>query len=153
MIELRILKKTADLNLDSILFKVFNKKSVQKFIESLNREQLAESVDARGIQLSYIDRNGNERTSYSPLTEKLSGGKKKVGQPFNLKDTGEFYKSIKAFPELKGIEITADADKEDDNLFQKFGKDIVGLTYENLQKLIEFIKPLFIEVVRKELLS
>lgn len=149
--DLPILKKAIGLNFDSFFSKIWKSKSVQDYIELLNKEQLRRSEDSKGVQLSYKDAKGNIRTGYSPLTAKLSKGRKKIGQPFNLFDTGEFYRSIKASPELKGVDIDADFIKEDTNLADKFGKDIIGLTDENLQKLQEFIKPIVILNLKKEL--
>ena len=149
--DLPILKKAVGLNFDSFFFKIWQSKSVQFFIEELNKSQLKKSIDSKGIQLSYKDAKGTLRTGYSPLTQKLSGGRKKAGQPFNLFDTGNFYKSIKAMPELKGLDIGADFIKEDDNLEEKFGKNILGLTDENIEKLKEFIKPIILLNLKKEL--
>jgi hypothetical protein len=149
--DLPILKKAIGLNFDSFFYNIWRSKAVQTYIEFLNKDQLKRSEDSKGVQLSYKDNNGNVRTGYSPLTAKLSKGRKKIGQPFNLFDTGEFYKSIKATPELKGVDLDADFQKEDTNLEKKFGKDIIGLTDENLQKLQEFIKPIVILNLRKEL--
>jgi len=149
--DLSILKKAVGLNFDSFFFKIWQSKSVQIFIEELNKSQLKNSIDSKGVQLSYKDAKGNLRTGYSPLTQKLSGGRKKAGQPFNLFDTGKFYKSIKAMPELKGLDIDADFIKEDVNLEEKFGKDIIGLTNENIEKLKEFIKPIILLNLKKEL--
>lgn len=151
--DLPILKKAIEIDFDSFFLKVLENKEVAKFIEDLNKEQLSQSIDSRGIKLSYEDFDGNERTGYSYLTEKISKGKKKRGQPFTLYDTGDFYNSIKAMPELGGLEIIADPNKEDDNLFDKFGKDIIGLTYENLQKLQEFVKPIVQKELRRYLLQ
>lgn len=151
MSDLPILKKAIGLNFDSFFSNIWKSKSVQNYIELLNKEQLRRSEDSKGVQLSYKDVKGNIRTGYSPLTAKLSKGRKKIGQPFNLFDTGEFYRSIKATPELKGVDIDAYFQKEDTNLEKKFGKDIIGLTDENLQKLQEFIKPIIILNLKKEL--
>ena len=54
-------------------------------------------------------------------------------------------------PELKGLDIDADFIKEDVNLEEKFGKDIIGLTNENIEKLKEFIKPIILLNLKKEL--
>lgn len=151
--DIPILKRATTINLDVIMLKVFDNEKVQDFIEDLNKEQLQQSIDSKGERLSYVDAKGRTRTGYSPLTAKLSGGKKKIGQPFNLFDTGEFYKSIKLSPELNGVEITANPIKEDDNLFKKFGEDIIGLTEQSINLLQEFIKPIFIEEVRAYLLQ
>ena len=152
ILEFEILNRAASINLDVVLDSVFKKEVVQNFVETLNKEQLESSIDREGEQLSYVDAKGNKRTGYSPLTAKLSGGKKKIGQPFNLFDTGDFYKSISADLETNGIKLTANPIKEDANLFEKFGEEIIGLTEENLQRFIDFIRPIFVQEVRKILL-
>jgi len=167
--DLPILKRAIRLNFDSFFLKIWQSKSVQNYIELLNKEQLKRSEDKKGVKLSYKDAKGNIRTGYSPLTEELSKGRKKAGQPFNLFDTGEFYKSIKASPELKGVDIGADFIKKSDlndidkialermgesadtDLEKKFGKDIIGLSNENIQKLREFIKPIIVLNLKKEI--
>lgn len=151
MFDFPILKKAVELDFNSFFLKIWDNKSVQVYIEILNKEQLSRSIDSNSVQLSYEDAKGNIRTGYSPLTAKLSKGRKKVGDSFNLRDTGEFYKSIKAMPELKGFEITADYQKDDTKLNEKFGEAIIGLTDESIQKLQEFIKPIIFLNIRKEL--
>lgn len=73
-----------------------------------------------------------DRTTYSLFDEKGRGGK-----PYTLNDTGEFWDSFKVIVGQGKITITADPIKDSDNLFDIYGKDIVGLTDENLQILID----------------
>lgn len=73
-----------------------------------------------------------DRTTYSLFDQKGRGGK-----PYTLRDTGEFWDSFKIIVGQGKITITADPIKDTDNLFDIFGKDIVGLTEENLQVLID----------------
>lgn len=152
ILDIPILKRATSINLDEIMLKVFDNDKVQEYIENLNKEQLQEGIDSKGDELSYIDHNGRERTGYSRVTELITKGKKKAGSHFTLFDTGDFYKSIKLMPELNGVTITANPIKEDENLFKKFGNDIIGLTQESVQLLQEFIKPIFIQEVRMYLL-
>lgn len=146
-----ILERATTINIDVVLSKVFKRRAVKTFIENLNKKQLKGSVDANNERLSYIDAEGNEHIGYSPSTAKSSRGKKKVGEPYNLFDTGEFYKSIKAIPELNGVDLISNPIGYDVYLYRKFGNDIVGLTQENILLLQEFIKPIFQKEVRKYL--
>jgi hypothetical protein len=69
------------------------------------------------------------------------GEKRKKGQPTDrvtLKDTGDFYSSFQVLPFKGGFIIDADPIKEDTNLFDRYGEDILGLNDENLQLIIKF---------------
>ena len=76
---------------------------------------------------------------YSKATESINP-KKKAGSHFTFKDTGDFFRSFGLTYESDGIVINADGQKKNDNLFVKYGDNILGLTDENLQKLINEIK-------------
>lgn len=85
---------------------------------------------------------------YSYATEFLSNGKKRAGDPFNLNDTGAFWASFEVKVSQGFITIDADGDKGDDDLFDKYGIEILGLTDDNLQILIEDAKKLYEEYYR-----
>ena len=96
--------------------------------------------DSKGVKLSDIGGN------YSPLTVKI---KKVKGQPTNrvtLLDTGAFYGTfkVKALPS-GDFEITANPRKDNDNLFDDWGEDIVGLQEENLKKILEMIEQIILD--------
>ena len=76
--------------------------------------------------------------TYSPLTEILSGGRKKAGEKYNLFDTGDFYRSMFVSVLANEILITANDGKMLDQKW--YNKYILGLTDENLQKLIFKVK-------------
>jgi len=153
MIELKILERAMTINLEIVLSKVFKRREVLRFIEKLNKRQLKDDhVDSKNVQLQYKDAKGKVRIGYSPLTQKLSGGRKKAGDPFTLFDTGDFFKSIKAIPELADVEIVSNPIKDNTNLYKKFGKNIVGLDEKSIKELQEFIKPIFQQEVRTYLL-
>jgi|TARA_R100000084_G_scaffold38927_1_gene15681 hypothetical protein len=84
---------------------------------------------------------------YSPLTEILSGGRKKAGSPYNLFDTGAFYRSMFVSVLTNELLITADDRKMLDQ--EWYSKAILNLTDENLQKLIFQVKIKYIKYVRK----
>ena len=69
----------------------------------------------------------------------------------DLNLTGEFYDSITANLTRDSIEIDGEGQKPDQNLFTVFGDDIVGLTEENLQFIIEQIKEGYLTYVHKTL--
>ena len=96
----RLFQNSLKLDLDEIVFEIYQDKEVQEFILDLNRkDQLFE----RGI-----DSLGKELDGYSPNTEtrlnadranlfryKGSVKKKIAGEPAFLFDEGEFYESFK----------------------------------------------------------
>lgn len=143
----KLLTKTEKYNVDKILFEVWSNPKVQIYVEQLNTEgqntsQLYEQgINSLGITLG----------EYSPFTvqEKLHGDGDRRIDHVTLKDTGDFYESVIMSPFTKGFRIDADAQKDDDNLFKIYGKEILGLTDENLQLLIEFIRPFYISATEK----
>ena len=86
---------------------------------------------------------------YSPLTEILSGGRKKAGTPYTLFDTGDFYRSMFVNVLANEILITANDTKMLDQDW--YTKHILGLNDENLQKLIYKVKENYIKYIRKVL--
>lgn len=126
-----------------IFKEVLDNKVIKALIVRLNtEEQLGkDKTDSLGAHLG----------TYSHATELLSGGKKKQGQFIDLKDTGDFYASWKVKVFERFISIDANPIKEDTNLFDEYGLDVLGLTDDNLQILIDETKKLYIEYYRKNL--
>lgn len=111
----------------------------RKIIELNTQRQLGdEGIDALGNILGF----------YSIVTEFMSNGAKKAGDPYTLNDTGAFWASFDVQVLQGHISINANGQKDTDNLFDKFGIDILGLTDENLQLLIEDAKGYYIEYYR-----
>jgi len=98
-----------------------------------------------------IDSLGDSLGEYSPFTVEL---KKIKGQPtdrITLKDTGKFYKTFKIEVKNDSFFINANPIKEDNNLFDDFGDEIVGLTEENQIKVSKIILDNTIKYIRKQL--
>lgn len=116
---------------------------IREIIDKVRYEQLFE----RGI-----DSTGEVIGWYSQWTEVLSGGLKKFNEPYTLHDTGAFYEGMFVIVLADGFIIDSDgAEKEDDNLFEKYGENIVGLTDENLDWLKETLYPKYIAYTRRML--
>lgn len=86
-----------------------------------------------------IDGDGDIIGYYSEWTEMLNP-EKVAGTPFTLFDTGEFYKSFVLYIYKNYIEVDANPIKindkgEKENLFWKYGENIIALTGESLDKL------------------
>ena len=149
----RLLSSIEKFNVNQILREVWSNPRVQNFIIDLNTEgkptsQLFEKgEDSLGITL------GQYAASTIQGTASFKG-KLEKGQRIDhitLKDTGDFYNTWEIIPFLLGFRMEANPTKEDSNLFDDFGKDIVGLNEENIIILGEFIRPFFIEVAKKRL--
>jgi hypothetical protein len=120
---------------DEVWKRVFLDKTLQNtiIVEYIQQDQLLnDHVDEKGQPLRNRD---NGRTTYSAATEMLSNGRKREGDPYNLFDSGEFYKSMVFLLGKDFFEIDADPIKGNDNLFTKFGEGIIGLTEESKDKL------------------
>lgn len=123
---------------DSIAWIEAHTKEVKKEILDLIRnEQLYEGVDEDDDIIGY----------YSYWTELLSNGRKKQGEPYNLKDTGDFYRSMFVKVLQNSIVIDADFEKMEDQDWWRIG--ILGLTEENLEVYAEMVKNNFILYARR----
>lgn len=151
----KVLDNALKLDIDKLMQEVYSDKELQEFILDLNRRR---QLFQRGI-----DSKGSKLGVYAPLTEKLSEGitfsfqgegKTKVaGGDIFLFDTGDFYESFKIVIEKTAIEITADPQKEDTNLFDKYGPDIVGLTEDSIAILQAIVRERLIPLIRASLIS
>lgn len=141
----KLLIKVNKYDVDKILFDVWSNIKVQLFIEQLNTEGqptsqlMSQGVDSLGVSLG----------KYSPFTVQVKLSKNQRIDHITLKDTGEFYESWDIKPFLKGFIINAQGQKDDDNLFEIYGKDILGLTDENIKILSEFITPFYTNSTKK----
>lgn len=129
--------------------RVFLDKTLQNtiIVEYIQQDQLLDKgVSDSGQPLRNKD---NGRTTYSAATEMLSDGRKREGEPYNLLDSGEFYKSMVFLLGKDFFEIDADPIKGNDNLFTKFGEGIIGLTEESKEKLQEELLQRYDKEVRR----
>lgn len=86
-----------------------------------------------------IDGDGDIIGYYSQFTESINPTKIE-GTPYTLYDTGEFYKSFVLYVYTDAVEIDANPIKvnykgEKENLFWKYGENIIALTGESMGKL------------------
>lgn len=137
-------------NRTNVTFKlVLDNVEVKNLIIDLNTEEQMnnQSVNADGEKLNTVGGN------YSPVTmivSRLKGRPKKSISQINLKDTGRFYKSFRVQIGLNEVKISAVTDFGDTDLEERWG-NLVGLTDENLQILIDFAREKYIEYYRKHL--
>lgn len=98
------------------------------------------------------DKDGNIIGVYSEYTEILNP-EKIAGTHYTLKDTGYFFGSLFIDDWFSGEFVTIDGDgeKDDDDLFEKFGEGIIGINQENLSLVRQEIKKKFIKYVKETL--
>lgn len=129
----------------SVLDILINRAKFQDLIIRLNTE---DQLFDKGI-----DSVGKSLGTYAEFTIKQ---KKAKGQPtahVTLKDTGDFYGTWTVTVRNGTIFIEADGDKDDKNLMDVYGEEIVGLLESNLQILIDEIEIDTVEMVENLLLT
>lgn len=124
-----ILRKGKVLNEDATWITAFSTQLNNQILDWIREDQLR----SKGI-----DKTG-EVIGYYSLTTSFINPQKKFNSHFTLYDTGEFFRSMFVLVYKDRFETHADADKGEDNLFDKYGTGIIGLTDENLEKLKEKI--------------
>lgn len=116
---------------------ILKDRDLQDFIVELNTEgQLFEGIDSTGESLQEIGGEYRERTK---------SRKRRKGQPterVTLLDTGDFYASFMVDAGQDGFEIVADTLKEDEDLQDRWGRELLGLTDYNENLLAVKIIPL-----------
>ena len=110
----------------------------ETILNLIRQDQLVEEgVDANEEIIGY----------YSYLTEVITNGEKKMGEPYNLKDTGAFFRSMFVKVLNDSIYIDADYEKMEDQNWWSI--DILGLTEDNLEIYAEMVKENFILYARR----
>ena len=132
---LKSLQGTEDKIFKLVLDNIF----VKELITHLNtEEQLGkERVDSLGAHLGVY-------SQFDP--------KGRAGKFITLHDKGDFWDSWKLEIREALIIIDANPFKEDTNLFDQYGEDVLGLTDENLQIFIIEAQKLYVEYYERTLL-
>jgi hypothetical protein len=133
---------------------VWSDKDVQEYTIDLNRiSQLFELGE---------DSKGNVLGEYGEYTSFVNEGRsftfkgeskfKDAGDNYTLFDSGDFYRSFRMQPLPDGFVISANDIKEDGTeLTRKFGIDILGLSIKSKHDLAQFILPIIIKEVRRQI--
>lgn len=113
------------------------------------RQLFFQGIDAKGKLLSSIG------GPYTLFTLRQKEGARPVNRAnlIDLFDTGEFYSTFNIILERDGFLIIADTKKEDGDLQERWGNDIVGLTEESQEMLGGRIQPDVLEYTKGELLK
>ena len=124
------IRKFKSLNFKKIIISILNTSEIKEFIIQMEQERLFNlGEDSTGASLG----------EYAPFTVVI---KQEKGQRFDhitLKDTGEFYESFTFHATGTELIFNANPVKEDNNLFDNFGIDILGLNDFDKSRLIERI--------------
>ena len=135
------------LNETKFFIEIMSDKIVQKFIVVLNTDQMRfEYINSEGEQLSSI---GGE---YSDFT--VEEGSKSSKFNVDLYDEGDFHESFRVENiNGKGFEINSDHVKNGTDLLEQWGLEIEGLTFESLDKAVNFILGFYQRKLLKTLLG
>jgi len=151
-----LLEKGRGLNFDSVLFFVFSQEDIQLFAIELNTgspnnneygQLFLKGVDSEGVPLSSI---GGD---YANPTKDI---KQFLGLPIDrvtLYQEGDFYRSWRFRQNATGFTLEADTIKEGEDLRDRWGSNIIGLTDESIQALNIEVIPRIIDHVLSSLLS
>jgi len=141
----KIVSFFASFDYNEMLNEVLNDEGLQQYIVELNQYQLHEQhIDSEGVKL----RQQGSQYGYSPTYYikqkgyKICGEKFEVFEPYSLKNSGEFYDSMKVTIDRDSFSIVGNfiSIRQDYDLEKSFGKDILGLTEENLQKVFSSVE-------------
>ena len=114
---------------------------LQAMTPDLNRVILTRWIQQDQLFTKGIDADNKIIGLYSVTTEIISRGRKRAGEPFTLYDTGDFYRSMFIDVLRDSFIVGARSGSYYEMLDQYWWRvDILGLTDENLQKLIEAVK-------------
>jgi len=123
------------------------------FSDAIFKEWVLNLIRQEQLFKKGIDGDGDIIGTYSQMTESINPLKKE-GSPYTLFDTGEFYKSFILYIYRDAIEVDANPIKlnrkgEKENLFFKYGENIVALTPKNLGLLRQEFKRRFQNEIRE----
>jgi len=135
------------IDVSKIFIKVVDNEETRNFIIDLNRfSQLYEKGESS---------TGEVVGFYSFATEIITEGRKKAGDHYDFYDTGDVYKSFEVNIYEKEFTISADTQKFNVDIQQKYLKrgNILGLSGESKDKLIVKKLPEIIIEVRNQLMD
>lgn len=138
------------LDITSTLFFVFSQEDVQLFAIELNTggpnisehgQLFLHGIDAEGVALDSI---GGD---YAPVTKDIKSFEGLPIDRITLYQEGDFYKSWEFIQQNDGFTLRADTIKDGEDLQERWGSDIIGLTNESIKKLSAEILPEVIDYI------
>ena len=149
-----VLNQIINLDVNQIALDIARTDTFKKLVITLNTEGMPTSQlfelgeDSTGRKLSDI---GGD---YSPFTLQEAsrlGRPKKGADIINLKNEGDFYRTFNVVPFKGGFDIEADTIKDGQDLEDSWGNNIVGLSPENLEIIVDFYIETINEKVRQNI--
>lgn len=130
---INILEDYKDLKIQLIFQEIIDSE-VQELIIELNQAQLFElGEDSEGKRLWSF----SPSQPYSPYTIKLKEAKGQPTDRLTLRDTGKFYESFRIMVGRDEFIIDANGQKDNSNLFDEYGDNILGLNKFSMEELVE----------------
>lgn len=144
------------LDFNSTFFFVFSQDYIQLFAIELNTG--SPNIDDYGqLFLHGIDATGRALTEiggeYAPLTKDI---KLAEGLPIDrvtLYQDGDFYRSWRFIQSEDSFTLRADTIKEGEDLQERWGRNLVGLTDESISRLVHEIIPEVVSYILRSLLQ
>lgn len=143
----RITENAQKIKLNTFCVTIWKMEEVERIILSYNRiDQLTKGLNSDGEIIGV----------YSPITDAMSQNitfsfdgrsyEKIAGEPYNFIDSGKMFRSMTVMVMPDGFAIEGDTDKEDKD-WQDY--NVLGLTDENKNRLVEAILPLVQKEARR----
>ena len=143
-----IANRVIALDSSAILVRIFSEKEANEIVLFLQKSQLFD--DGERSDGSIIGYYSDNTRVYKKLDKGWRG--KSFENFITLYDTGDFYDSMSVKVLNNGdIEISADGKKDNTDLFEKYGQNIIGLTNESIEELSNYSIPIIIELVRQKI--
>ena len=124
-------ERVARIELDKELSKIHRKPYVEDEIIRLNTDEqlLGKGIDSEGVRLDSIGGGYAESTIQQKIADSLPIDR------VTLFQEGDFYESFSVDVFAGGFEIVADTVKESQDLRDRWGENLLGLTAESIEDL------------------
>lgn len=122
---------------------------LQSITPELQTKAVREWIQQDQLKDRGVDSFGNIIGFYSLATEFISDGEKTAGDPFDLEQSGAFYKSMFVRVLIDSIVFESDSEKMQDQTW--WNNNILNLTNENLQKFIQEVRQNYIKYAKRTL--
>lgn len=157
----KLVKNVKSLDQEIIFLKIVNSQKVKQFIIDLNTfdQILTDGVNSKGETLPGYKYDYFEEITYTSFGGKTITKDKQRGAPYLLVDSNKMFQSFNIQVDGDGFVIDAETIKTDDlpdggtSSFNYQDLDILGLTNESKNKLVQEILPMVRQEVRGVLLS
>lgn len=119
-----------------------------------HEEDVIEAITEDQLYTRGVNGDDTEIMSYKPYAPRTIKKKIKKGQPYDrvtLKDTGEWYKSLRLVYDVDGFVVTSTDDKNK-YLKDRYGPKILKLDRNNLNKVIrDKVRPVLVTKLKEYL--